>query len=102
LSLSAKATSGLAVTFSVTSGPCSISSATVTITGAGACVVAANQAGNANYIDASAVSQTLTLNKAGLTATANNAIKVIGAILPELATARSPDLLTETISRRRR
>src|SRR6185369_10885810 len=48
--LSATATSGLGVFFSTASaGVCSVSGATLTITGAGTCTVDANQPGNAAY-----------------------------------------------------
>jgi hypothetical protein len=83
--LSATASSGLTVAFSVTSGPCSISGTTVTITGAGSCVIAATQGGDANYSAATAVSRTLAVNKAMLTVTANDASKVVGAPLPTFA-----------------
>ncbi|WP_240732246.1 IPT/TIG domain-containing protein [Geobacter sp. FeAm09] len=48
--VSATATSGLAVTFSSTTlAVCTISGTTVTGVSAGACIIAANQTGNANY-----------------------------------------------------
>src|SRR5580693_2541234 len=46
ITLSATASSGLPVTFSVVSGPGTISGSTLTITGVGTVVVAANQAGH--------------------------------------------------------
>jgi hypothetical protein len=63
ISLSATASSGLAVTFSVPSGPCTVSGNTMTVAGAGTCVVAANQPGNADYTAAPAVLQSLVINK---------------------------------------
>jgi hypothetical protein len=48
LMLSATSSSGLAVTYSVLSGPGSISGTTLTVTGAGSILVQANQAGNDN------------------------------------------------------
>jgi RHS repeat-associated protein len=56
--------SGNAVTFSVASGPGSISGSTLTIMGAGTVIVAANQAGNTNYFAATQVQQTVVVNKA--------------------------------------
>ncbi len=48
--LAAVADSGLTVTdFGVQSGPCTVSGSTVTPTGAGVCVVTADQAGSASY-----------------------------------------------------
>ena len=64
VSLSATATSGLAVTFSVVSGPGTISGSALTITGAGTVVVAANQSGSASYAVATQVTQSITVNKA--------------------------------------
>ena len=59
--------SGNTVTFTVTSGPATISGNTLTITGAGSVVVTANQAGNSNYLAATPVSQTLIVNQAAQT-----------------------------------
>ncbi len=56
--------SGNAVTFSVVSGPGTISGSTLTVTGVGTVVVAANQAGNANYSAASVVQQSITVSQA--------------------------------------
>ncbi len=73
ITLGATASSGLPIAYTVVSGPGSVSGSHLTITGAGAIVVKATQAGNANYNAATAVTQTLTVNKATLTVTANNA-----------------------------
>ena len=64
IALSATATSGLPVTFSVLSGPGMVSGSTLTITGAGTIVVAANQTGNAEYSAAPQVTQGVVVNKA--------------------------------------
>jgi len=64
ITLSATATSGLTVTFSVQSGPAMVNSNLLTITGAGTVVVAADQAGNAVYSAAPQVIQTLTVTAA--------------------------------------
>jgi YD repeat-containing protein len=61
ITLTATASSGLPVTFSVLSGPATVSGSTLTITGAGTVVVAANQAGNSNYAAAAQVTQTITV-----------------------------------------
>jgi hypothetical protein len=75
VSLSASSSSGLTVTFSVLSGPASVSGSTLTITGAGTVVVAADQAGNSNYAAATEVTHSVTVSKAapsvGLTASPN-------------------------------
>jgi RHS repeat-associated protein len=69
IALSASASSGLAVTFSIVSGPGTVSGSTLTITGAGTVVVAANQAGNTNYAAATQVTQSVVVNKATPTIT---------------------------------
>jgi hypothetical protein len=69
--LAATASSGLPVTFSVLSGPGTISGTTLTITGAGNIVVAADQAGNATYAPAAEVTQTVVVNPTPQTITFN-------------------------------
>jgi len=68
ITLSATATSGLPVTFSILSGPGSISGNTLTITGVGTIVVAANQAGNADYLAAPQVTQSVVVDVIGMAA----------------------------------
>src|SRR5882724_308905 len=68
VSLSATATSGLAVIFSA-SGPCSIAGSTVQIDGAGSCTVTASQPGNANDSAATPVARTFAIAKAAQTIT---------------------------------
>jgi hypothetical protein len=65
ITLQTTATSGLAVTFSVVSGQGTVSGSTLTVTGTGTIVVAANQAGNADYAAASQVTQSVVVNAAG-------------------------------------
>jgi hypothetical protein len=55
--------SGNPVVFSSGSGTCRVSGTTVTYTGAGRCVVDANQAGDARYADAPQVQRTITVRK---------------------------------------
>ena len=55
--LSATASSGLAVSYSVTSGPATVLGNTVTLTGVGTVVIQATQAGNTSYAAATPVSQ---------------------------------------------
>ena len=63
--------SGNPVTFTIdgasTAGACTISGSTVSFTGAGTCLVDANQAGNANYAAASQIQQSITVGKASQT-----------------------------------
>ena len=62
VTLTATASSGLTVSYSVTSGPAMVSGNTLTTTGAGSVTVQATQAGNASYLAAPPVSQTFTVN----------------------------------------
>ncbi len=87
IALSAKAGSGLAVTFRVLSGPATVSGSTLTITGAGTVVVAANQPGNAYYVAATQVTRSITVNKARLTVTANSLTMKQGKAVPALTYA---------------
>jgi subtilisin-like proprotein convertase family protein len=59
--VSASASSGLAPTYSIVSGPATISGSTVTLTGTGTVVVRASQAGNANYAAATPVDRSFTV-----------------------------------------
>ncbi|MEM8905849.1 MAG: hypothetical protein AAGF02_19265, partial [Actinomycetota bacterium] len=63
--LSATASSGLPVTYTVTAGPCSVAGSTLSASGAGSCTVAASQPGNTAFNAAPTVSQTVTVAKAG-------------------------------------
>lgn len=68
--VSATATSGLAVSFSAapsSSGVCAVSGSSVSIVGAGTCTVRANQAGNASWQAAPQVRQTFTVARASQT-----------------------------------
>ena len=65
ITLSATASSGLPVTFGVVSGPGTVSGSTLTITGTGTIVIAANQPGNANYSPAAQVTQSVVVNSGG-------------------------------------
>lgn len=62
--LSASSDSGLDVTFSIVSGPISLSENMVSITGAGLAVIAANQAGSIEYTAAEEVTRTFEIRKA--------------------------------------
>ena len=64
--LVASASSGLPVTFSLVSGPATVSGSTLTIIGAGTVIVNANQAGNSNYNPA-VTQQSFTVNPVTLT-----------------------------------
>jgi hypothetical protein len=80
--VSASATSGLTVTYAVSAGStgvCTISGSTVSMIGAGTCVVTANQSGNGVYRAAAQVQQSFTVARGSqtitFTSTAPNADK---------------------------
>jgi hypothetical protein len=65
LTLSATATSGLAVSFtSATTGICTVSGTTATFIASGTCTIDANQAGNSIYAAATMVPESFTVNAA--------------------------------------
>jgi IPT/TIG domain-containing protein len=70
LTLSATASSGLAVTFtSTTTGICTVSGTTATFIASGTCTIDANQAGNSTYAAAPQVQQSFTVNGEAQTVT---------------------------------
>jgi sugar lactone lactonase YvrE len=75
--LHATASSGLSVSYAVTSGPATVSGNTLTITGAGSVTVQASQAGNATYSAASPVSQTFGVSPAATTVAWSNPAAII-------------------------
>ena len=81
--LSASATSGLPVTFSIVNGPATISGNMLTITGAGIVTVRATQAGDATYNSATA-DQSFTVQPALLKVIADSKTKIYGAPNPQL------------------
>lgn len=85
ITLSATASSGLPVTFSVLSGPGTINGNSLTIMNVGTVVVAANQAGNATYAAAPQLTQSVVVTKGALTVTANNATRVYGTANPSFS-----------------
>ena len=83
ITLVATTSSGLPVTFSIVSGPATVSGSTLTITGAGTVVVNANQAGNAGYNPA-VVEQSFNVNPAVLSV---SGIAAIDKVYDSTATA---------------
>ncbi len=71
----ASATSGLAalITLDAASSGCTLASGVVTFTGAGTCVINANQPGNANYNPATQVQQSISTGKGASTVTVTGA-----------------------------
>jgi uncharacterized protein YegL len=70
--LSGSSSSGLTVSFSIVSGPATISGSTVTITGVGTVTVRASQAGNTNYNLAADVDRSFIVAKCAATITLSN------------------------------
>ncbi len=60
VTLAATSTSGLPITYTVVSGPATVTGTTLTYTGAGPVVIQADQPGTANYTAAAPVQQTVT------------------------------------------
>jgi hypothetical protein len=90
-------TSGLAVTVKVISGPATVASNVVTLTGAGTVVLEADQAGDSNYAAAAPVQVSFSVIPAVLTIAANNTNKVYGTANPAL-TAKFTGLVgTDTV-----
>jgi alpha-tubulin suppressor-like RCC1 family protein len=91
--LSATASSGLPVTFSVVSGPATVSGDTLTLTGTGTVVVRASQSGNSTFAAAPDVDQTFTVNApAPLVATFTSATTVPASAAGYNATGRTLNL----------
>jgi len=74
--LNASASSGQPITYTVSSGPASITNNVLAVAGAGTVTVTATQAGNATYNPATPVSQSFNVAQAQLTVTANNITRV--------------------------
>jgi hypothetical protein len=87
ITLAATSTSGLAVSFSVQSGPGKLVGAKLTIAGAGTVIVAANQAGNANYTAAPAVTQSIVVNQSTPSITLKSSANAVAAGKPVTFTA---------------
>ena len=82
ITLAATASSGLPVTYTIKSGPATVTGSTLTIIGAGTVAVTASQAGNANYAAAPDFTKNLVVAPKALTATAQNATRALGAANP--------------------
>ena len=89
VTLTATATSGLQVTYTVISGPATVNGSVLTITGAGNVVVEADQAGNANWLAAPPVQDTIVVNQAVLTVTADNKTMLDGGSIPPFTASYS-------------
>jgi hypothetical protein len=81
--LSATSTSGLEVSFSLISGPALLTGSTLEIAGAGEIVVEASQTGDEDFLAVS-VQQTINVNSASLSITADNQTITWGEAFPDL------------------
>jgi hypothetical protein len=96
--VSAFATSGLAVTFSAT-GTCSVAGNTVTIGNAGSCTITASQAGNGNFNAAPDVAQSFTIFQGvAMLAISNTAQTYDGAPKPVTVTTNPAGLTTVSVT----
>ena len=97
--VSATASSGLPVTFSIVSGPATIAGSTVTITGVGTVKVRASQTGNGNYAAAIPVEQSFTVSvvTSTVTVSSNNSPSLFGVPITLTATV-SPTAATGAVS----
>jgi gliding motility-associated-like protein len=95
--LSATATSALPIAY-ISSNPlvATVSGNTVTVVGAGSVDITASQTGDGIYNAAASVSQTLVVNKATITATADNKSRVYGIANPIFTIAYSGFVNSET------
>jgi YVTN family beta-propeller protein len=84
LTLKATATSGLPIAYTVVSGPATVNGAALTVTGAGAVTVEADQAGSGSWSEAPPVVITFTVNPAVLTVTTNNQTATYGDDVTQL------------------
>ena len=85
ITLTASATSGLTVTYTVSgTAPVTLTGSTLVIRGAGTVSVTASQGGNATYAAATPVTQSFTVSKATLTYTATSFSLPVGSAIPAL------------------
>jgi outer membrane protein OmpA-like peptidoglycan-associated protein len=92
ISGTATSSSGLPIAYSsTTSSVCTVSGETVTVLTGGSCTIAANQAGNTDYLAASQVTQTISIAQATQTVTFNysGGNKVFGAAVFSVASMAS-------------
>lgn len=98
LNVSATASSGLAVSFQVVSGPATISGNSVTITGTGTVLIRALQAGDSDYLAATPVDQSFEVTKSTASVTLTNLTQTYDGT-PKSATAlTNPSGLTVTLT----
>ena len=94
LTLSASASSGLPVTFTVVSGPATLAGDSLTLSGSGAVVLRATQPGNVDFNPAAAVERTLVVDPTATAevALASRTVPYAGVPVPAVATTTPPGL----------
>jgi hypothetical protein len=95
--VSATASSGLPVTFSVVSGPVTLSGNTVTIVGAGSVTLRAAQAGNVDFAAGNA-NQTFTVAQASATVTLGNLSQTFDGTAKSATVATNPAGLSTSVT----
>ena len=97
--LQAAASSGLTVSYaSSDTNVATVDGTTVTIVGAGTTAITASQPGNDNWNAATAVEQTLTVNKAELTVTGDDATRKVGLANPVFTCTPTGLVGTDTLA----
>jgi hypothetical protein len=97
--LTASASSGLSVTYSVgTSDSCTVAGSTVTIIGTGSCTITANQVGNSSYDAAAPVSHTFAIAKVAGSIALSNVNFVYDGSSKTVTATTSPAGLPVTIT----
>jgi hypothetical protein len=96
--INATASSGLAVTYTVVSGPATVSGNMVTLTGAGPVTIQASQAGNSTYAAAVAVSKTFTVKPGIAQVTLSNLAATYNGSPQSATAATSPTGLNVTLT----
>jgi len=97
-SISASASSGLPVTFSVVSGPATLNGNAVTLTGAGAVTLRASQAGNGNFNAAPDVERSFQVAKAAATVTLGGLSATYDGAAHSATTTTTPSGLLVTVT----
>ncbi|MEI6714667.1 MAG: MBG domain-containing protein [Verrucomicrobiota bacterium] len=95
--LSATSSADLAVSFAVISGPGTINSSTLTITGAGNITVVASQPGDSKYLPASQ-GRTILVTKKELTVSTTDTIRAVGQVNPTFPLTYSGFVGTDTLA----
>ncbi|WP_296621061.1 MBG domain-containing protein [Marivirga sp.] len=96
--LSASSDTGLPITFTVLSGPASISGNILTINGTGTVTVEASQDGDTNHEPATPVNRSFSVSKATLSVTADDQSIVYGDAIPTLTISYSGFINSENES----